>query len=72
MPRQTEPNVNNILGILLQGMFFRTRVYYENTWVIVDHPNRQPDILVISVGISPVVEAEYVSAANVESTASVR
>ena len=67
MPRQTEPNVNNALGILLQSMFSRSRVYYENTRVLVDHPGRQPDILIIAQGRSPVVvEAEYLPAATVE------
>ena len=67
MPRQTEPNVNNALGILLQAMFSRSSVYYENTRVIVDHPGRQPDILITSPGRSPVVvEAEYMPAYNVE------
>ena len=67
MPRQTEPNVNNALGILLQGMFSRSRVYYENTRVIVDHPGRQPDILIIAQGRSPVVvEAEYMPASTAE------
>ena len=67
MPRQTEQNANNALGILLQGMFSRSRVYYENTRVIVDHPGRQPDILITSPGRSPVVvEAEYMPAYTVE------
>ena len=67
MPRQTEQNANNALGILLQSMFSRSRVYYENTRVIVDHPGLQPDILITSNGRSPVVvEAEYMPAANVE------
>ena len=67
MPRQTEQNANNALGILLQSMFSRSRVYYENTRVIVDHPGRQPDILITSPGRSPVVvEAEYMPAYTVE------
>ena len=67
MPRQTEQNANNALGILLQGMFSRSSVYYENTRVIVDHPGRQPDILITSPGRSPVVvEAEYMPAYTVE------
>ncbi len=73
MPRQTEQNANNALGILLQGMFSRSRVYYENTRVIVDHPGLQPDILITSNGRSPVVvEAEYMPAANVEPEAKER
>ena len=48
MPRQTEQNANNALGILLQAMFSRSSVYYENTRVIVDHPGLQPDILITS------------------------
>ena len=67
MPRQTEQNANNALGILLQSMFSRSRVYYENTRVIVDHPGRQPDILITFPGRSPVVvEAEYMPAYTVE------
>ena len=67
MPRQAEQNANNALGILLQGMFSRSRVYYENTRVIVDHPGLQPDILITSPGRSPVVvEAEYMPAYTVE------
>ena len=73
MPRQTEPNVNNALGILLQGMFSRSRVYYENTQVIAGHPSRQPDILIAASGRSPVVvEAEYGRAPNVEEEAKSR
>ena len=73
MPRQTEQNANNALGILLQGMFSRSRVYYENTRVIVDHPGRQPDILITSYGRSPVVvEAEYMPAYTVEPEAKAR
>ena len=73
MPRQTEPNVNNALGILLQGMFSRSRVYYENTQVIAGHPARQPDILIAASGRSPVVvEAEYGRAPNVEEEAKSR
>ncbi len=73
MPRQTEPNANNALGILLQAMFSRSSIYYENTRVIVDHPGRQPDILITSPGRSPVVvEAEYMPAATVEPEAKAR
>ncbi len=73
MPRQTEPNANNALGILLQAMFSRSSVYYENTRVIVDHPGRQPDILITSPGRSPVVvEAEYMPAYTVEPEAKER
>ena len=73
MPRQTEQNANNALGILLQGMFSRSSVYYENTRVIVDHPGRQPDILITSYGRSPVVvEAEYMPAYTVEPEAKAR
>ena len=73
MPRQTEPNVNNALGILLQGMFSRSRVYYENTQVIAGHPSRQPDILIAASDRSPVVvEAEYGRAPNVEKEAKSR
>lgn len=73
MPRQTEPKVNNALGLLLQGMFSRGRVYYENTRVIAGHPSRQPDILIAVSGRSPVVvEAEFGRGPNVEKEAKSR
>ncbi len=34
MPRQTEPNVNNALGVLLQGMLSSSQVRSENTQAI--------------------------------------
>ena len=73
MPRQTELNANNALGILLQGMFSRSRVIYENTQVVVDHPGLKPDILITAYGCSPVVvEAEYMPAYTVEPEAKAR
>ena len=73
MPRQTEQNANNALGILLQGMFSRSRVYYENTQVVIDHPGLKPDILITAYGRSPVVvEAEYMPAYTVEPEAKAR
>ena len=73
MPRHSELNVNNALGILLQGMFYHSSVYYENTRVLADYPGRQPDILVSSYGRSPVViEAEYIPAVKVETEAKER
>ena len=67
MPRQTEPNVNNALGVLLQDMLPRSQVRFENTQVIYGHPKLRPDIIVTAPGRSPVViEAEYVPATSVE------
>ena len=73
MPRQTEPNANNALGILLQGMLPRSSVRSENTQAISGHPGRRPDILITAPGRSPVVvEAEYMPADEVEADAKVR
>ena len=67
MPRQTEPNANNALGILLQDMLPRSQVRSENTWAISGHPGLKPAILIIALGCPPVVvEAEYTPAATVE------
>ncbi len=67
MPRQTEPNVNNAMGSLLQAMLLRSSVRSENTQAIAGHPGLRPDILITAPGRAPVViEAEYVPAANVE------
>ena len=73
MPRQSEPNVNNALAILFRRMFSRTKVISENTQVIADHPGLKPDILVNSIGRSPVViEAEYLPAHTAEDEAKAR
>ena len=67
MPHQTEPNVNNALGNLLQKMLPRGQALSENTQVISGHPGLKPDILITAPGRSPVViEAEYLPAATVE------
>ena len=67
MPHQTEPNVNNALGILLQKMLPRGKALSENTQAIYGHPGLKPDILITAPGRSPVViEAEYLPAATVE------
>ncbi len=55
MPNQTEPNVNNALGILLQGMLSGSKVVSENTQAISGHPGLKPDILITAPGRSPVV-----------------
>ena len=44
MPRQTEPNANHTLGILLQAMFSRTTATSENERGIADHPGLKPAI----------------------------
>ena len=73
MPRQSEPNVNNALAILFRRMFARTDVISENTRVIADYPSLKPDILVNSIGRSPVViEAEYLPAHTAEDEAKAR
>ena len=67
MPRQTEPNVNNTLGSLLQDMLPRSQVRSENTQAISGQPRLRPDIIVNASGRSPVVvEAEYMPARTVE------
>ena len=59
MPRQTEPNVNNALGNLLQGMMHGSIVRSDHTQAFVDHPGRQPDILITEAGRAPIIiEAE--------------
>ncbi len=70
---QTEPSVNNALGILLQGMLTRSRVRSENTQTIAGHSGLRPDILITASGCSPVVvEAEYVPALTAEAEAKSR
>ena len=60
MPNQTEPSVNNALGILLQGMMRTCEVRSEHTGLIADQPGAQIDNLITSAGRSPVaVEAEF-------------
>ena len=72
-PRQTEPSVNNALGIVLQGMLRRREVRAEHTRAIAERRGLQPDILITAAGRSPVViEAEYEPAGNVESEATSR
>ena len=73
MPRQTEPNANNALGILLQGMMTGRQVRSENTQAISGKPGLRPDIIVTAAGRSPVViEAEYAPARTVEPEAKSR
>ena len=73
MPKQTEPNANNALGILLQGMMRGCNVRSENTQALVDHPGRQPDILITEAGRAPIIiESEFEPARNVESEAEAR
>ena len=73
MPKQTEPNANNALGILLQGMMRGCNVRSENTQALVDHPGRHPDILITEAGRAPIIiESEFEPARNVESEAEAR
>ena len=73
MPRQTEPSINNALGVLLQGMMGNATVRSENVRAIADQPGLQPDILVTEAGRAPViVEAEIEPARSVEAEAKSR
>ena len=73
MPRQTEPNANNALGNMLQGMLPGRQVWSENTRAISGRPGLRPDIIVTAPGRSPVVvEAEYMPARTVEPEATSR
>ena len=73
MPRQTEPNANNVLGDLLRGMMPGCEVRSENTQTFPDYPGRHADVLIAAPGRSPVVvEAEYEPAAEVDRDASER
>ena len=73
MPRQTEPNANNVLGDLLRSMMPGCEVRSENTQTFTDHPGRHADVLIAAPGRSPVVvEAEYEPAIEVEKDASER
>ena len=70
MPDQIEPNVNNTLGDLLRGMMPGSKVLSENTQTFPAHPGRHADILITTLGRSPVVvEAEYAPAPEVEQDA---
>ena len=73
MPRQTEPNANNALGNLLDGMLSSSTVRSENTQAILGQAGKRPDILITAQGRSPVViEAEYLPARDVEPEAKER
>ena len=73
MPRQTEPNANNALGILLQGMMHGCSIRSENTQAIVGQAGLQPDIVITEAGRAPIiVEAEFEPARTVESDAEAR
>ena len=73
MPRQTEPSANNALAELLRGMMHGSTVRSENTQAIVDHPGRQPDILITEAGRAPIIiESEFEPARNVEDEAEAR
>ena len=70
MPRQTEPSINNALGILLQGMMGSAAVRSEHVRAVVGHAGLQPDIIVTEPGRAPViVEAEIEPARSVEAEA---
>ena len=64
---QTEPSANNALGDVLRPMLPGCQVRSEQTQTIIDHPGQHGDILVTSIGRSPVfVEAEYDPAPEAE------
>ena len=70
MPRQTEPSINNALGILLQGMMGSATVRSENVRAVAGHAGLQPDVIVTEAGRAPViVEAEIEPARSVEAEA---
>ena len=70
MPRQTEPSINNALGILLQGMMGSATVRSENVRAVAGHAGLQPDVIVTEPGRAPViVEAEIEPARSVEAEA---
>ena len=50
MPRQTEPSINNALGILLQGMMGSATVRSENVRAVAGHAGLQPDVIVTEPG----------------------
>ncbi|MYB48697.1 MAG: hypothetical protein F4X72_05425 [Dehalococcoidia bacterium] len=73
MPRQTEPNANNALGILLQGMMHGCSIRSENTQAIVGQAGLQPDIVITESGRAPIIiEAEFEPARDVEDEAEAR
>ena len=73
MPRQTEPSINNALGILLQGMMGSAAVRSEHVRAVVGHAGLQPDVIVTEAGRAPViVEAEIEPARSVEAEAKSR
>ena len=73
MPRQTEPNANNALGILLQGMMHGCSIRSENTQAIVGQAGLQPDIVITEDGRAPIIiEAEFEPARDVEAEAEAR
>ena len=72
-PHQTEPNANNALAIVLRSMLPRCTVRPETTQVFTKYPARHADVLITAPGRAPVaVEAEYMSAREVENDAKAR
>ena len=49
MPHQTEPNVNNALGSLLQHMLPGRQVWSENTQTITGQPGLRPCAVVVEL-----------------------
>ena len=68
--RQTEPNANNALARLFQGMMSGCHILSEATQTFPAYPGRHADVLVTASGRSPVVvEAEYLPAPEAEQDA---
>ena len=72
-PRHSETSANYALGDLLRGMLPGWTVRPETTQVFRKHPGRHADVLITAPGRTPVaVEAEYMSAREVEKDARAR
>ena len=72
-PHQAEPSANNALAVVLRGMLPRCTVRPETTQVFTKHSARHADVLITAPGRAPVViEAEYMSARQVEGDAKAR
>ena len=73
IPAQTEPNANNALAVVLRGMLPLCTIRPETTQVFTKHPGRHADVLITAPGRAPVaIEAEYMSAREVEGDAKAR
>ena len=72
-PRHSETSANYALGDLLRSMLPGWTIRPETTQVFTKHPGRHADVLITAPGRTPVaVEAEYMSAREVEQDARAR